>query len=621
MLQIDSKSSDLSRRFYLNKVLDQWASRPATLTTLRQLIFFGRTLLARRDEGKLLASANYVREELPVRIAHRIRDLQGLPYAVMTNPHMESVYAKYHMAFDRLRKFPRVWTMEDNEKLCSLLRSLLNDHLTVIPSLTIGIVESSDHLSPGQLDAFMQRMLRSRISRRVLAEQHIALTDALEEPTHIFAGHNSHADPISSISYPSQSRTALSSRDEGGSQIGIIYTRLSITAVVYKVIDLLREVFAAEKGLNRDDPFIPRVTVDGDLGVRIAYVPEHLEWILFQLISNSMRSTMERPVVKRDPVPIRVTVVEGPADEDIIIRFSDSGGGLPDVAKDLDSGRAPLPKEQSFDDFEAMNAAAEGGFVFHDPEVGRQARMASSAHPLRAGALDQAPQGAVRPPVNGKEKACGEEVGSAPHPHRKHPRTNSFPRKGYAPAPDFAFGDDGSPLLTHSRTPFISSSAAGYTSYLSMEDAEERDALIRYLCSFSNVRKRLQLEAERRQARRAAGKDPSGGSPTPQSGLGSQEQLETLKSTGVFRGSVMEQLREHPAGEPASSLPSYTPSAGAGTMRTMRETGLGLPMTKVYCDFFGGSIAFRSLEGHSTDVYVRLPKLGTKKERIEEIVL
>jgi hypothetical protein len=35
--------------------------------------------------------------------------------------------------------------------------------LTIIPSLTIGIVEASAHLPPDRLDRFMERMLRSRI--------------------------------------------------------------------------------------------------------------------------------------------------------------------------------------------------------------------------------------------------------------------------------------------------------------------------------------------------------------------------------------------------------------------------------------------------------------------------
>jgi Mitochondrial branched-chain alpha-ketoacid dehydrogenase kinase len=40
----------------------------------------------------LLQSANYVRTELPVRIAHRIRDLQDLPYIVVMQEGVAKVY-------------------------------------------------------------------------------------------------------------------------------------------------------------------------------------------------------------------------------------------------------------------------------------------------------------------------------------------------------------------------------------------------------------------------------------------------------------------------------------------------------------------------------------------------
>lgn len=39
-----------------------------------------------------IQSANYVRTELPVRIAHRIRDLQALPYVVVMQEGVAKVY-------------------------------------------------------------------------------------------------------------------------------------------------------------------------------------------------------------------------------------------------------------------------------------------------------------------------------------------------------------------------------------------------------------------------------------------------------------------------------------------------------------------------------------------------
>jgi len=45
--------------------------------------------------------------------------------------------------------------------------------------------------------------------------------------------------------------------------------------------------------------------------------------------------------------------------------------------------------------------------------------------------------------------------------------------------------------------------------------------------------------------------------------------------------------------------------------------GLGLPMSNVFARYFGGGLELVSLDGWGTDVYLRLPKLGTNLEGIE----
>jgi len=42
----------------------------------------------------------------------------------------------------------------------------------------------------------------------------------------------------------------------------------------------------------------------------------------------------------------------------------------------------------------------------------------------------------------------------------------------------------------------------------------------------------------------------------------------------------------------------------------MAGLGYGLPMSKVYAEFFGGNLDFVSLAGHGCDVYLRLNRLG-----------
>jgi hypothetical protein len=134
-----------------------WVQRDAHPISLRQLTFFGRSLTPER----LINAANYVRTELPTRIAHRIRDMQILPYVALTNQHLSHVYELYHAAFDKFRRIPEIRTTHDNDNLCRLIRGTLKEHLTVIPRLVMGVTEVQDLMKADQIDQFVTTMLRS----------------------------------------------------------------------------------------------------------------------------------------------------------------------------------------------------------------------------------------------------------------------------------------------------------------------------------------------------------------------------------------------------------------------------------------------------------------------------
>ncbi len=125
--------------------------------SLRQLTFFGRTL----TEKRLISSANYVRTELPTRLAHRLRDMQTLPFVVVTNPHMSHVYDLYYKAFEKLRRVREIKTTEENEQYCKIVGETLQEHLTVIPRLAMGVLECQELMRPDEIDKFMNTLLRS----------------------------------------------------------------------------------------------------------------------------------------------------------------------------------------------------------------------------------------------------------------------------------------------------------------------------------------------------------------------------------------------------------------------------------------------------------------------------
>lgn len=169
----------------------------------------------------------------------------------------------------RFRKYPPITNLQENEAFCEFLAELLDEQYvpsyfisvqliaflfsaTVIPNLSLGMSLSSPNLAPDELDTFMRRMLVSRISRRVLAQHHIALSL-------VFAG---------------KSKPWNSSEPN----VGIITTGLNVKASIEKCARLLRYQSLDAEG-NADTPV--EVIVEGDIGMRFSYIREHLECVDF----------------------------------------------------------------------------------------------------------------------------------------------------------------------------------------------------------------------------------------------------------------------------------------------------------------------------------------------------
>jgi pyruvate dehydrogenase kinase 2/3/4 len=73
----------------------------------------------------------------------------------------------------------------------------------------------------------------------------------------------------------------------------------------------------------------PEVIMSGRLDLTFPYVPTHLHYILLELLKNSMRATVEWHGVDSEYPPIKVVIADGAENEDVVIKVSDEGGGIP----------------------------------------------------------------------------------------------------------------------------------------------------------------------------------------------------------------------------------------------------------------------------------------------------
>ena len=95
------------------------------------------------------------------RLAHRLRDMQTLPFVVVANSHMSHVYELYYKAFEAFRRVREIRTVEDNDEYCKIISLTLREHLTVIPRLAMGVLECQGLMAPEAMDRFMNTLLRS----------------------------------------------------------------------------------------------------------------------------------------------------------------------------------------------------------------------------------------------------------------------------------------------------------------------------------------------------------------------------------------------------------------------------------------------------------------------------
>ncbi|KAF5365104.1 hypothetical protein D9758_011008 [Tetrapyrgos nigripes] len=84
--------------------IHHFASFPQTGVSLQQMVLFGQ----HPSQGTLLKASQFLHEELPVRLAHRVKELDELPHNLSQMPSIIKVKNWYAQSFEELIKFPPV---------------------------------------------------------------------------------------------------------------------------------------------------------------------------------------------------------------------------------------------------------------------------------------------------------------------------------------------------------------------------------------------------------------------------------------------------------------------------------------------------------------------------------
>ncbi|MCD9560111.1 [Datura stramonium] len=274
----------------------KWGCMKQTGVSLRHMVNFGCTSSPRN----LLVSAQFLHKELRIRIARRVIELENLPYGLSSKPAVLKVRDWYLDSFRDLRSYPEIKDKNDELEFTQMVKMIKVRHNNVVPVMALGIQQLKkdrpkfDYEDLSEIHQFLDRFYMSRIGIRMLIGQHVALHDP---------------NPLPNC-------------------VGYIHTKMSPLEVARIASEDARGICLREYGSA------PDVNIYGDPDFTFPYVPTHLHMMVFELVKNSVRAVQER-FMDSDKVapPIRIIVADGL--EDVTIKVSDEGGGIP---------RSGLPK-------------------------------------------------------------------------------------------------------------------------------------------------------------------------------------------------------------------------------------------------------------------------------------
>lgn len=184
-----------------------------------------------------------------------------------------------------------------NKRFAKTLEVIKRRHDGVVTTVAQGINEYKRKRQRMQIDhniqSFLDRFYMSRIGIRMLIGQHIALTDQRQS-------------------------------SEQPNYVGIICTKTNVRELAQEAIENARFVCEDHYGLFD----APKVQLVCKPDLNFMYVPGHLSHMLFETLKNSLRAVVETHGSEKEEFPVtKVIIAEGK--EDITIKVSDEGGGIP----------------------------------------------------------------------------------------------------------------------------------------------------------------------------------------------------------------------------------------------------------------------------------------------------
>ncbi|KAE8299313.1 [Pyruvate dehydrogenase (acetyl-transferring)] kinase isozyme 1, mitochondrial [Larimichthys crocea] len=249
----------------IGKDIDYYSKFSPSPLSMKQFLDFGS------GDACEKTSFAFLRQELPVRLANIMKEINLLPDNLLRTPSVRLVQGWYMQSLEEILEFKD--KNADSEKVTydftDAVIKIRNRHNDVIPTMAQGVVEykeayGTDPVVSQNVQYFLDRFYMSRISIRMLLNQH----------TLLFGG-------------------KVKVNPAHPKQIGSIDPHCRVSEVIRDAYENARNL-CDRYYMNSPELVLEEFNVkEQGKPVTVVYVPSHLYHMVFELFKNAMRATME----------------------------------------------------------------------------------------------------------------------------------------------------------------------------------------------------------------------------------------------------------------------------------------------------------------------------------------
>uniref|UniRef100_A0A672JI10 Protein-serine/threonine kinase n=1 Tax=Salarias fasciatus TaxID=181472 RepID=A0A672JI10_SALFA len=280
------------------KNIDYYSKFSPSPLSMKQFLDFGSENACEKT------SFVFLRQELPVRLANIMKEINLLPDNLLSTPSVKLVQSWYIQSFQEILEFKdkNVNDEKVTYDFTDTVVNIRNRHNNVILVMAQGVVEyketyGTDPVVSQNVQYFLDRFYMSRISIRMLLNQH----------TLLFGG-------------------KVKVNPAHPKQIGSIDPNCGVSEIVRDAYENARNL-CDRYYMNSPELILEEFNAKEDgAPITVVYVPSHLYHMVFELFKNAMRATMEQYGDCMEYPPIHCRIAMG--SEDLTVKAG-YGHGLP----------------------------------------------------------------------------------------------------------------------------------------------------------------------------------------------------------------------------------------------------------------------------------------------------